>query len=228
MKDNGSNVEVFRLAFPVRLPQSPIRFMTAEVKNVINIDNLKYQKWLSKSESSVFTLGGQAFGYGTGMEKFADDGFWETKLVLKDSPELAEGLIIEGIVDDARARGRSYFGIYRNSCKMIRDEDFIVRGNFLVRIGYDVRAVHWNLADEVSFGLIIEPAWMIQRTTGEKGYPGIPSTDIEQELLSIHGIKTADRYIASFLESHHTIPLPCGGVASLSDRPVTVLKETAE
>ncbi len=228
MKDKGSNVEVFRLAFPIQLPDRPIRFMTAEVKNVVNIDNLKYQKWLSKSESSVFTLGEQAFGYGTGMEKFADDGFWETRLVLKDSPQLAEGLIIEGLVDDARARGRSYFGIYRNSCKMIRDEDFIVRRKFLVRIGYDVRAVHWSLADEVWFGLIIEPAWMIQRITAESGLPGIPSANIEQELLSIHGVQPAGRYIASFVESHHTILLPCGGVARMGDRPVTVFKEMAE
>lgn len=228
MKDKGSNAEVFRLAFPVQLPDKPIRFMKAEVKNVVNIDNLKYQKWLSKAESSVFTLGEQAFGYGTGMEKFADDGFWETTLVLKDSPELAEGLIIEGLVDDARARGRSYFGIYRNSCKMIRDEDYIVRGKFLVRIGYGLRAVHWSLADEVWFGLIVEPAWMIQRITAEHVLPGVPSADIEEELLGVHGVRPADRHIASFVKSHPTFPLPCGGMATLSDRPVTVFKETPE
>ncbi|MCL4540506.1 MAG: hypothetical protein M1469_10170 [Bacteroidetes bacterium] len=228
MKDNGGFIGVFRRAFPVQLPEEPIRFMTAEVKNVVNIDDLKYQKWLSKSESSVFTLGEQAFGYGTGMEKFADDGFSETQVVLKDSPRLAEGLMIEALVDDARTTGRHYFGIYRNCCKMIRDDDYIVRGNFMVRIGYDLRALHWDFAGDVFFGLIIEPAWIIQRADAASKSSGISIRNVEEDLLRIHGVGSADEYVMSFVESHPAFLLPCGGVARLGNRPVTIFTETVE
>ena len=228
MKDNSGSIGVFRRAFPVQLPEGPIRFMKAEVKNVINIDDLKYQKWLSKSESSVFTLGEQAFGYGTGMEKFADDGFSETRVVLKDSPRLAEGLMIEALVDDARTKGRHYFGIYRNCCKMIRDDDYIVRGKFLVRIGYNLTALHWDFSGDVRFGLIVEPAWIIQRTAAASDSAGISASSIELDLLRIHGVESADKYIMSFVESHRSFLLPCGGTAKLADRPVTIFTETAE
>ncbi|MCL4509968.1 MAG: hypothetical protein M1470_02710 [Bacteroidetes bacterium] len=228
MEDRSNSLGIFHRAFPVQLPEEPIRFMTAQVKNVANIDNLKYQKWLSKSESSVFTLGEQAFGYGTGMEKFADDGFSETQLILKDSPQLAEGLIIEGLVDDARTRGRHYFGIYRNSCKMIPDDDCIVRGDFMIRIGYDVSAIHWNYEESTMFGLIIEPAWIIQRgkENGQSmsGYLG----NAERELMKIHGVEPAEDYIMSFVDSHREFLLPCGGKAKLGSEAVTIFTEMAE
>ncbi len=228
MKDNGGNIGVFRRAFPVQLPDEPIRFMTAEVKNVMNIDDLRYQKWLSKSESSVFTLGEQAFGYGNGMEKYADDGFSETQVVLKDSPGLAEGLMIEALVDDARASGRHYFGIYRNYCKMIRDDHCIVRGDFMVRIGYGLRALHWDFAGDVFFGLVIEPAWIMQRSERAPETDVLSLPNAEQDLLRIHGVDSADDYIMSFVESHPTFPLPCGGIAKLSDQPVTIFTEKAD
>ncbi len=228
MEDKGKTLGIFHRAFPVQLPAEPIRFMTAEVKKVADIDRLRYQKWVSKSESSVFTYGGQAFGYGTGMEKFADDGFYETRLVLKESPQLAEGLIIEGLVDDAQRKGRHYFGIYRNCCKMIPDSDFAVRAGYKIRIGYDIRAVHWDFSDETMFGLIIEPAWILRRTSepghAVSGYLGA----VERELLKVHGVTAADDYIMNFVYSHTDFSLPCGGRARLEDVPVTVLTEQAE
>ncbi len=228
MEESHKTLGIFHRAFPVQLPEEPIRFMTAEVNKVADIDRLKYQKWVSKSESSVFTYGGQAFGYGIGMEKFADDGFSETRLVLKDSPQLAEGLIVEGLVDDARSRGRHYFGIYRNRSKMIPDSDFTIRNDFRIKIGYDVRAVHWDFSDEVMFGLIIEPAWTIRR----REMPGQPLSGylggVENELLQVHGINAADDYIMNFVCTHEEFLLPCGGKARLSDAPVTVFTETID
>ncbi len=228
MKDKGNTLGIFHRAFPVQLPEEPIRFMTAQVKDVTDIDRLRYEKWLSKSESSVFTLGEQAFGYGTGMEKFADDGFSETQLVLKDSPQLAEGLIIEGLVDDARARGRHYFGIYRNCCKMIPDYDYFVRNNFTIRVGYDLTAVHWSHDESVMFGLIVEPSWTIHHLVAE----GDPSNDLSEDtrrvLLRIHGVEHADDYITFFVDSHQKFPLPCGGMARLQSEPITVFTEAAE
>lgn len=228
MKDKGNSLGIFHRAFPVQLPEEPIRFMTAQVKNVANIDSLRYQKWLSKSESSVFTFGEQAFGYGTGMEKFADDGFSETQLVLKDSPQLAEGLIIEGLVDDARTRGRHYFGIYRNCCKMIPDYDYIVRNDFIVRVGYDLKAVHWDFEDSIIFGLMIEPAWTIQRNMTKEESSDDFSEDIKRDLLRIHGVESADDYIKFFVDSHREFLLPCGGKARLGREAVTVFTEAAE
>ena len=149
-------------------------------------------------------------------------------LVLKDSPELAEGLIIEGLVDDARTRGRHYFGIYRNCCKIIPDSDFTVRNGYRIRIGYDVRAVHWDLDDEIKFGLIIEPAWTISRTTSGgqavSGYLGA----VERELLKVHGVDSTEDYTLSFVYSHAQFLLPCGGKAQLQDDPATVFTETAD
>lgn len=228
MKDKGKTLGIFHRAFPVQLPEEPIRFMTAQVKNVADIDRLKYEKWLSKSESSVFTLGEQAFGYGTGMEKFADDGFSETQLVLKDSPQLAEGLIIEGLVDDARARGRHYFGIYRNCCKMIPDYDYIIRNDFMIRVGYDLRAVHWNHEDSAMFGLIIEPAWTIHRNMGKEEPSNGFSETIRKDLLRVHGVESADDYIMFFVDSHQEFLLPCGGMAKLENEAVMVFTEAAE
>jgi hypothetical protein len=228
MKENGKTLGIFHRAFPVQLPAEPIRFMTADVKKVADIDRLKYQKWVSKSESSVFTYGGQAFGYGNGMEKFADDGFSETLLVLKDSPQLAEGLIIEGLVDDARDRGRHYFGIYRNCCKIIPDSDFTVLNGYSIRIGYDVRAVHWDFADEIKFGLIIEPAWTVTLASVPGHTAGRYLGPVERELLQIHGVNPSDDYIMNFVSSRSEFLLPCGGKARVEDLPVTVLTETAE
>ncbi len=218
----------FHRAFPVILPDEPIRFMTAEVNKVTDIDRLKYQKWVSKSESSVFTYGGRAFGYGNGMEKFADDGFHETQLVLRDSPQLAEGLIIEALVDDARTRGRHYFGIYRNSCKIIPDSDFTIRNGYRVRVGYNIKAIHWDLEEGVRFGLLIEPAWTIlksqQHGHSVSGYLGA----VERELLKIHGVSHTLDYIMPFVYSHSEFLLPCGGRARLEEEPVTVFAESAE
>ncbi|HQT91294.1 MAG TPA: hypothetical protein PL001_04610 [Candidatus Kryptobacter bacterium] len=228
MEDKSNTLGIFHRAFPVHLPAEPIRFMTAEVNKIVDIDRLKYQKWVSKSESSVFTYGGQAFGYGIGMEKFADDGFSETQLVLKDSPQLAEGLLIEGLVDDARMRGRHYFGIYRNCCKIIPDTDFTVRNGYSIRIGYDIRAVHWDFSDETGFGLIVEPAWTIQRSSepghAVSGYLGA----VERELLKVHGVSGADDYVMSFVYSHAEFALPCGGKARLEDAPIMVFTEAVD
>ena len=228
MEDKSKTLGIFHRAFPVQLPEEPIRFMTAEVNKVTDIDRLKYQKWVSKSESSVLTYGGHAFGYGNGMEKFADDGFSETRLVLKDSPELAEGLIIEGLVDDARARGRHYFGIYRNCCKMIPDSDFVVRNGYSVKSGYYVRAVHWDFDEEVMFGLIVEPAWTMERTTRTAEIMGSRPDSVEKDLLKIHGVDGYEDLVLSFVYSHAEFMLPCGGKVRLSDEPVTVFGDVAE
>ncbi len=228
MEDKSKTLGIFHRAFPVQLPEEPIRFMTAEVKKVTDIDRLKYQKWVSKSESSVFTSRGQAFGYGNGMEKFADDGFYETQLVLKDSPELAEGLIIEGLVDDARARGRHYFGIYRNCCKMIPESDFAVRNGCIVKSGYYVRAVHWDFEDEVMFGLIVEPAWTLERAMRSVDRARDDRASVEKDLLKIHGVDGYGDLVQSFVYSHAEFLLPCGGKAKLSDEPVTVFSNIAE
>ncbi len=225
---NNAALGIFHRAFPVELPDGPIRFMTAEVKNVADIDRLRFEKWVSKSESSVFTLGELAFGYGNGMEKFADNGFSETQVILKDSPRLAEGLIIEGLVDDARTRGRHYFGIYRSCVKMISDSDYIVRNDFIIRVGYDLKAVHWNHEESTMFALIIEPSWTIQRLTGNKGTNYKFSPDFEVDLLSVHSVEPADDYIMSFVDSHREFLLPCGGKARLKPEPLTVFTETTE
>jgi len=216
---------VFHRAFPVQLPREPIRFMTAEIKNVTDIDHLMYQKWVSKSESSVFTFGGQAFGYGNGMEDFANAGFYETQLTLRDSPQLAEGLIIEGLVDDARMQGRHYFGIFRNCCKMIADSSSFFVNGFKVRAGYDLTAVHWDHGDETTFGLIIGPAWIVERTmVHDIPYGGFP--EIESRLLEIHGVDRSDGYVGSFVDSHNEFALPCGGRAVISREPLTVFTES--
>ena len=228
MEDKSKTLGIFHRAFPVQLPEEPITFMTAEVKKVADIDRLKYQKWVSKSESSVFTFGGRAFGYGNGMEKFADDGFSETKLVLRDSPELAEGLIIEGLVDEARTRERHYFGIYRNCCKMVPDSAFAVRNGYIVRIGHYIKAVHWDFEDEIMFGLIIEPTWTVERSTAPNqktdGFTQVSETDF----LKVHGVDNPDDWIFSFVYTHSEFVLPCGGKASIEDQPITVFSEIAD
>ncbi len=228
MEDKSKTLGIFHRAFPVQLPEEPIRFMTADVKKVADIDRLKYQKWVSKSESSVFTFGGRAFGYGNGMEKFADDGFSETRLVLRDSPELAEGLLIEGLVDDARARERHYFGIYRNCCKMIPDSGTILRNGYRVKIGYYVRAVHWDIEDEKMFGLIIEPAWTIEKGGVSVKSPEALALQVERDLLRVHGVDNFDDYVYSFVYSHADFLLPCGGTARLEDEPVTVFSDIGD
>ncbi len=229
MNHKGNTLGVFHRAFPVELPDEPIRFMTAEVKNVADIDRLKYQKWLSKSESSVLTLGGQAFGYGIGMEKFADEGFSETQVVLKDSPALAEGLIIEGLIDDARTRGRHYFGIYRNCCKMVRDEIYAANNGYIVKIGYDIMAVHWTPAsDSGGFGLLIEPAWTISRENTRRGPARAQTPEMEATLMSMHGILTAEDYVNAFVDAHREFLLPCGGKALVSDQPITIFTNLQE
>lgn len=228
MEDKSKTLGIFHRAFPVQLPEEPIRFMTADVKKVADIDRLKYQKWVSTSESSVITFGGQAFGYGNGMEKFADDGFSETRLVLRDSPRLAEGLIIEGLVDDARTRGRHYFGIYKNCCKMIPDSDFSVRNGYRIRVGHFIKAVHWNVDEETMFGVIIEPAWTVERSSvGDRTASAYPRA-AERELLKIHGVDNFEDYIFSFVYSHAEFLLPCGGKARLEDEPITVFSEISD
>jgi len=228
MEDKSKTLGIFHRAFPVELPAGPIRFMTADVKKVTDLDRLRYQKWVSKSESSVFTFGGRAFGYGNGMERFADDGFSETKLLLKDSPELAEGLIVEGLVDDARTRERHYFGIYRNCCKMIPDSGFTVRNGYLIKIGYYVRAVHWELEEQTMFGLIIEPTWTIRRNDARSEMAVGCESVTENDLLRIHSADFSEDYALGFVYSHAEFVLPCGGKARLLDDPVTVFGEAAD
>ena len=228
MEDKSKTLGIFHRAFPVQLPEGPIRFMTADVKKVADIDRLKYQKWVSKSESSVFTFGGRALGYGNGMEKFADDGFSETELVLKDSPELAEGLIIEGLVDDARTRERHYFGIYRNCCKMVPDSEVTVRNGYTIKLGHYVKAVHWDIEDETMFGLIIEPTWTLERSTASERMAGGFAAVSEMELLKAHGVDNAIDVVFSFVYTHREFLLPCGGKARLGDEPITVFSEIAD
>jgi len=235
MKDKGNTLGIFHRAFPVQLPDEPIKFMTAQVKDVIDLDRLRYQKWISKSESSVFTLGELAFGYGTGMEKFADDGFSETRLVLRESPQLAEGLIIEGLVDDAKAKGRHYFGIYRNSCKMIRDDDTTILNGYVIKTGYNLTAVHWSIPsglegeESTRFGLIVEPAWTIQREGGrEKLSSNLATGRNRDELLAIHCAGGSQEWISSFVDSHREFVLPCGGTAAIDDDPVIVFTDSPD
>jgi len=235
---------IYTNIFPVILPDEPVSLMEIQRSQAPDLRTLRNEIGQTNQCVTVYAHRDYVYGYGADATTFlSTKGFGPATVLFKDVPALAAHVVLQGIIDNALAKG--FWQKRKMSLKSVdaRAEIFkpapkstTVQGKVKVFLGYDLRCTYYSAVE--SFGLVVDISWAYQDEHNTPlNTPQMHARNAMNEALVIQEefLRGTNRfnlqiaqirmhnYLLPFAQEFQSIDLPCGGQARLEPEPFSVI-----
>lgn len=237
--DAGFYVNLFEVSFP----DTPLEVMQVERSKYPDLRGLRRELAEKHAVVRVYSSHDVVYGYGEQAEDLVDYGFVKVAVSLKEIPEVASRMILEGLIERLTVdgyqcqerKGKATVFDFRTPVLVTREGAKLFRG-------YDLRSLFlWDTASEsLVFGIIVDVNYAYTDGQGTRLSTHELVARFGSEALQAMRQKQGDilpnrrinlevsrqrltEHILPFVQKYRSFPLPCGIEATLSVEPVRVI-----
>jgi hypothetical protein len=229
--------------FPVTFDDCEATLMRADRCRFPTIRDLRQTLQATGLDAHIFAVAGHIYGYGGEQAALTSYGFEPATVRVREMPQLASHLILDGYVAslvDAGYSCRWRFGratVYQFGTPLLRTSS----GVALIR-GFEVQSMYLHDPEEeqLVYGLIVDAAFTYRdaddRPISPRDIAARYGAGVLRQLRTRQGDLTPNgginlevsrqrlvQYIVPFIAARHAFMLPCGIAATVDRDPVRVV-----